>query len=188
MSNPLVVQTSTASVWARSQFREEEDGPFCTRLLGEAGSRSWGGHAAARKEDVVLPPEGGWQWTSDWQVTPVLLSCRLRLAFLASAPFGRIRPQPVQPLRTCLMSCDLQVETQAGSSDGEGWQYREPSPCGAAEARPANPVGEHGWSARGGPNCNWRRRRWVRHRRRRQHVRFFPVRMLWTIDVSLRSV
>ncbi len=50
------------------QFREEEDGPFCERLLGRSGSRSWGGHAAARKEDVFLPPKGGWQWTSNWQV------------------------------------------------------------------------------------------------------------------------
>lgn len=54
------------------QFREEEDGPFCERLLGRAGSRSWGGHAAARKEDVFLPPEGGWQWTSNWQVVTPL--------------------------------------------------------------------------------------------------------------------
>ncbi|KAK9909837.1 hypothetical protein WJX75_008190 [Coccomyxa subellipsoidea] len=126
--SPPADEVATDEVY-EFEFREEEDGPFCTRLLGKAGSRSWGGHAAARKEDVVLPPEGGWQWTSDWQ-----------------------------------------VETQAGSSDGEGWQYREPSPSGAAEARPANPVGEHGWSARSGPNCNWRRRRWVRHRRRRQHA------------------
>ncbi|BDA42626.1 probable phosphoinositide 3-kinase regulatory subunit 4 [Coccomyxa sp. Obi] len=112
------------------QFREEEDGPFCERLLGRAGSRSWGGHAAARKEDVLLPSEGGWLWTSNWQ-----------------------------------------VENQVGSSsDSEGWQYREPSSSGAAEARPANPLGEQGWSAHSGPNCTWRRRRWVRHRRRRLHA------------------
>ncbi len=96
------------------QFREEEDGPFCTRLLGEAGSRSWGGHAAVRKEDVVLPPEGGWQWTSDWQVmipfdsVPVVNmtspSQKLRILFTKDLPIkGKLGSQgrqsfPLLPL------------------------------------------------------------------------------------------
>ena len=52
------------SVFAE-QFREEEGGPFCERL---GGARSWGGGGApTRREDVALPAEGGWRWTSEWQ-------------------------------------------------------------------------------------------------------------------------
>ena len=49
--------------------------------------------------------------------------------------------------------------------------YRVPSAGGGmAEARPANPLGERGWAAAAGPSSAWRRRRWVRHRRRRRQV------------------
>ena len=49
-----------------AQFREEEGGAWRERLAGAGGARGWGG-AHAHREDVALPPEGGWQWTSDWQ-------------------------------------------------------------------------------------------------------------------------
>ena len=64
----------------------------------------------------------------------------------------------------------LQVDSQPGTSDGEGWMYRVPSATGLAEARPANPLGKQGWTAQGGPSSAWRRRRWIRHRRRRLRV------------------
>lgn len=73
------------SLWALLQFREEEDGPFCERLLGAAGSRGWDGQAATRKEDVVLPPEGGWQWTSDWQVQTPWSPPHTVVPYMASA-------------------------------------------------------------------------------------------------------
>lgn len=48
------------------QFREEEGGRFCERL---GAARSWGGAGGppTRREEVALPAEGGWRWTSEWQ-------------------------------------------------------------------------------------------------------------------------
>ena len=65
-------QVSTAiwpsrQTWACTlQCREEEEGTFVESMLSS-------GHGASRqpfmrRQDVALPPDRGWQWSSDWQV------------------------------------------------------------------------------------------------------------------------
>lgn len=68
MYPPEAWKVCAQSMFVLAQFREEEGGPFCERLAGAAGGRGWGGPTVARKEDVMLPAQGGWLWISDWQV------------------------------------------------------------------------------------------------------------------------
>lgn len=60
-----------------------------------------------------------------------------------------------------------QVAADAGACDEEGWQYRIASGSFSNELRPSNPTGQQGWTAAASPASTWRRRRWLRHRRKR---------------------
>ena len=78
--------------------------------------------------------------------------------------------KPVQSDRFCVkyVKClsSMQIASNGGACDEDGWQYR--TATGSSEARPANPTGQQGWAAGASPSASWRRRRWVRHRRKRQ--------------------
>lgn len=72
----------------------------------------------------------------------------------------------------------MQIASDGGACDEDGWQYK--TAAGSFEVRPANPTGQQGWAAGASPGASWRRRHWVRHRRKRHFqvlLCFLPTRM-----------
>ncbi len=63
----------------------------------------------------------------------------------------------------------MQIASDGGACDKDGWQYRAATGSVASKVRPENPTGQQGWAAGAAPGSNWRRRRWVRHRQKRHH-------------------
>ncbi len=56
----------TESWHAHLQCREQENGAFVESTLSSGHGASK--QAFMRRQDVTLPPDRGWHWTSDWQV------------------------------------------------------------------------------------------------------------------------
>lgn len=141
-----------------TQVRDTPDGSFAGEV---AGSR--------RKEEITLPKEGNWTWEGDWAVDTAAAVDSEGWQYRSGSRSGNGKES--SPLGRRLSGTDDVSErnppgetTGVGESNGPGL-VRAPSGDQVKRRQSA-------WSPICTPDSHWRRRRWVRKRRRRPS---FPV-------------